>query len=350
MSALVDRLFNATIGALELYSVYLGKELGLYRALRARGALTPPELAATGGITPRYAREWLEQQAVAGFLCVENAQTSADERRYTLPAEHVGALCDAVHSEHVAPFAQMLVGVGGALPEVVRAYRQGTGVPYSRYGHAFCHGQGGINRPAFSRDLTEQWLPAVPDLHERLRTNARIADVGCGQGWSTIALARAYPASEVIGYDMDDHSIDSAKVNARNSGIPVRFECRDAAGLGADGPFDLALILEALHDMARPVDVLAAVRDALAEDGCVVIADERVSEHFVAPGDEIERMMYGWSVSHCLPVAMSESPSAAIGTAIRPGVVRDCATQAGFASVEVLPIENDLFRFYRLAG
>jgi 2-polyprenyl-3-methyl-5-hydroxy-6-metoxy-1,4-benzoquinol methylase len=348
--ALSERLFEATIHSLELFGVYLGKRLGLYAALQSRGPSTPAELAAAAGITTRYAREWLEQQAVAGFLAVEDADEPADARRYRLPKEHAGVLVDDENPNHAAPFAGMVAGIGGVLERVVEAYRTGAGVPYAAYGAAFRDGQGGINRPAFVQELTTTWLPAVPDLHHRLSAAppARIADVGCGVGWSTLALGRGYPGAEVIGYDADAASIEAARRRAAAEGLPVVFRTRPADALGEDGPFDLVLILEALHDMAQPTRALTALRAALAPGGSVVVADERVAPEFGAPGDAVERMMYGWSIVHCLPVAMSEQPSEAIGTVIRPGTVRRLATAAGFSRCDVLPVDTPLFRFYRL--
>ena len=345
---LSDRLFQALIHTLELFGVYLGKRLGLYAALHAQGPLTSAGLAAGAGIGERYAREWLEQQAVAGLIAVDDAGRPAAERRYSLPAPHVGVLVDPDHAAHLAPFAEMAAGIGGALEHVVGAYRSGGGVPYEAYGAAFVSGQGGINRPAFQQDLTGAWLPAIPDLHRRLAADppARVADVGCGVGWSTLALARAYPKAQVVGYDADAPSIGEARRRAAAAGLAVCFEQRSAEAL--EGPFDLIVVLEALHDMARPTRALAAFRAALALGGAVLIADERVAEQFIAPGDPVERMMYGWSVVHCLPVAMAEQPSEAIGTAIRPDTVRRCARDAGFAGCEVLPIDSPLFRFYRL--
>ena len=349
---LAERVFNATIQTLELYGIYLGKRLGLYQALKAHGAMTPAGLATTAGIAERYAREWLEQQAVAGFIQVDGGNGDARTRRYRLPDEHIRVLAEDEHPAHVSPFAQMVVGIAGALPQVVEAYRSGSGVAYEQYGADFRHGQGGINRPAFVHDLTGAWLPAVSDLHARLSTTpgSRIADVGCGEGWSTIALAQAYGQAEVIGYDLDQASVTEAAANAKAKGVSARFECKDAARMADDGPFDLILVLETLHDMSRPAAALTALRQALKPDGAVIVADERVSESFVAPGDAVERMMYGWSVSHCLPVAMADQPSEATGTAIRPETVQRCAQTAGFDSFEILPIENDLFRFYRLQG
>lgn len=350
-AALASRLLQSTVQALELYGVYLGKELGLYDALAARGSLTPPELARHTGIAPRYAREWLEQQAVAGFLVVdEPSDSTADQRRYRLPAEHVNVLVTEDHPAHLAPLAQMVAGIGGAVQHVLAAYRHGDGVPYPTYGAAFRRGQAGINRPAFLSDLVDRWIPAAADLHERLVSSAlRVADVGCGVGWSTIGIARAFPRAEVIGFDIDDASIADARENAARQHVAVQFEVRDAGAIAADGPFDLTLVLEALHDMSRPADVLQSLRQALVPGGCVIVADEKVADRFQAPGDETERLMYGWSIVHCLPVSLAESPSAAIGTVIRAEAMRELAGAAGFARVDVLPVDAGFFRLYRLS-
>lgn len=348
--ALTSRLLQSTVQALELFGVYLGKELGLYAAFESDRSLTPVELAARTGIAVRYAREWLEQQAVAGFVVAEQPATAPDERRYRLPAEHVNVLVTEDHPAHLAPLAQMVGGIGGALGHVLAAYRSGAGVPYPLFGEAFRKGQAGINRPAFTSDLVERWIPAAPDIHERLTSSAsRVADVGCGAGWSTIAIARAFPRAEVVGFDADEASVVDARRNAATQQIPARFEVCDAATIGRHEPFDLVLVLEALHDMSHPADALRAMRQALKPDGAVLVADEKVAERFHAPGDEIERLMYGWSIVHCLPVAMSESPSAAIGTVIRSDTVRALAREAGFERVDVLPVNAGFFRIYRLS-
>ena len=347
--ALTARLLQSTMQALELYGIYLGKELGLYTALKSGGQLTPPELAQAAGIAPRYAREWLEQQAVAGLLHVDASVASADARRYWLPAEHENVLADENHPAHLAPLAQMVAGIGGALERVVAAYRTGEGVAYPHFGAAFRKGQAGINRPAFLTDLVTRWIPAAPDIHAALTSSrVRVADVGCGAGWSTIALAGAFPNAEVVGFDADEASVRDARENAASHGVRARFEVRDAASLANEGPFDLVLVLEALHDMARPDEALRSMRDALAPGASVIVADEKVGEHFHAPADDIERLMYGWSIVHCLPVSMAEQPSAAIGTVIRTETVRALASAAGLTRFEVLPVDGGFFRLYRL--
>jgi len=345
-----ERLFASTTGALELLSIYLGTRLGLYRTLQASGPMSAQDLADQAGIGPRYAREWLEQQAVAGLIDVDDDRAAWDERRYALTGEQAAVLAEPEHPSHMAPLAEMLVGVGKVMGEVVDAYRTGGGVPYRHYGADFRLGQAGVNRPAFVNELATTWLAAFPDLRARLAEGAplRIADLGSGEGWSTMALARAYPSAEVVGYDSDAESVAAARRHAAERGLEVRFEAHDAADLTDDGPFDLVIILEALHDLARPVEVLAAVYRALAPRGSLVIADEAVAEEFSAPGSELERFMYGWSVSHCLPAAMAEQPSAALGTVLRPSTVRALATEAGFSKFEVSDVDAGFFRIYRL--
>jgi SAM-dependent methyltransferase len=352
--ALAERLVAGTIGALELYSVYLGAELGLYRTLDDHGPLSPPDLAERAGIHPRYAREWLEQQAVAGLLEVDDFEVGPDSRRFELPKEHARVLAEPDDALHVAPLAHLVAGIGRVLSEVAEAYRTGAGVSYATYGREFRYGQGHINRPTFMGDLPTEWLSAMPGVVTRLERapESRVADIGCGQGWGSLGIARAFPNARVDGFDLDRASIADARRHAAEAGLEgrVRFVEGDAAGVAREGPYDLVLILETLHDLPRPVDALRAARAALAEDGSVLVVDEKVSDRFTAPGDETERLMYGWSIVHCLPTQLTEQPSAAIGTVMRASTVRALAAEAGFAHVEVLPVETDFFRLYRLSG
>ena len=191
----------------------------------------------------------------------------------------------------------------------------------------------------------------MPDVVAHLESaqHPRVADVGCGRGFSTVAIAGAFLNAWVDGLDIDGASIADARRHAAAAGHGrVRFLEGDASELAAHGPYDLILVLEALHDMADPVAALRAARAALAPGGTLLVVDERVADTFTAPGDEVERMMYGWSVTHCLPTQLAEQPSAALGTVLRSHTVRELADQAGYARVDVLPVENDFFRLYRL--
>jgi ubiquinone/menaquinone biosynthesis C-methylase UbiE len=190
----------------------------------------------------------------------------------------------------------------------------------------------------------------VPDVHERLLADppARVADVACGEGHSSLAIARGYPNVRVDGIDMDAASIAAAKEHLAAAGLAdrVEFHLRDAADEELTGNYDLVYIHEALHDMSYPVDVLAACRRLLADGGSLIVGDERVPDTFDPPGDEIERFYYGCSILHCLPVGMVGENAAGTGTVMRAKTVRGYAEQAGFSSFEILPIENDFYRFY----
>src|ERR671910_2484883 len=307
---------------MELLSIYVGERLGLYRALAEGGAATAPELAAATATHELYVREWLEQQAVAGILEVEDEQTEPEARRYLLPEGHDEVLLERDSLYFVAPFAQQMVGLTLPLPALLEAYRTGGGVPYHEYGEDMREGIAYGNRPMFVNLIGTEWLPAIQDIHERLQADppARVADIGCGAGWSSISIVRAYPKVRVDGFDLDEDSIAEAKANAEAEELTdrVTFQVRDAADPELSGRYDLAIAIECIHDMGRPVEALRAMRSMVGNHGAVLVVDERVGEDFTAPSDEIERLMYGYSIVHCLPVGMAEQPSAGTGARVGP--------------------------------
>jgi SAM-dependent methyltransferase len=348
---LAERLFEAVIHTEEVASVHLGGRLGFYRALADEGDATPAELAARTGTAERYVREWLEQQAVSGFLTVDDPEAAPDERRYGLPAAHRPVLVDEEDLSYMTPLATLAVGVLAPLEELLEAYRTGAGVPYEAYGADTRDGIAAINRPQFV-NLAGEWLASVPEIDARLRAQppARVADVACGTAWSSIAIARAYPGVTIDAIDEDTASIEAARRNVAAAGLAdrVRPTVHDASDPDLRGRYDLITIFEALHDMNHPVEALRTARANLAEGGSVLVADERVAEKFTVPGDAVERFNYGWSVLHCLAVGLMDEDSAGTGTVMRPDTVRAYAAKAGFGRVDVLPIEHDFWRFYRL--
>jgi SAM-dependent methyltransferase len=350
--ALVGRLFEAALGTWDLLAVYLGDRLGFYRALAERGALTSAELGEATAANERYTREWVEQQAVSGILEVDDASAPGAERRYSLPAAYEEVLLDETSLNYMAPMARLAVACAKPLDELLAAFRTGEGIPYAQFGQDLHEGQAAFTRPMFEGLLGSEWLPAIPEVHERLQSDppARVADVACGEGRSTIAIARAYPNVVVDGIDLDAASIEAARRHLAGSGVEdrVSFHLRDAGDPELAGRYDLVYIHEALHDMSYPVDVLHACRELLAEGGSVVIGDERVADRFGAPGDDVERLYYGFSILHCLPVGMVGEGAAGTGTVMRADTVERYAEEAGFGSFTVLPIENDFYRFYRL--
>jgi 2-polyprenyl-3-methyl-5-hydroxy-6-metoxy-1,4-benzoquinol methylase len=347
--ALCERLFMNAVGTFDLFSVYVGDVLGFYSILNERGPLTPAELADAAGVHERYAREWLEQQAASELLDVD---TDGDERRFRLPEGHDEALLDVSSLNYIAPMARSVLGSIRPIDALLEAIRRGGGVPYADYGDDLHEGQAAFTRPLFENLLGKEWLPAVPEIHDRLLADppALVADVACGQGRSSIEIARAYPKVRVEGIDSDHASIERARENLAGSGVDdrVTFHERDAADAELAGRYDLVTIFEALHDMSYPVQVLRAVRNLLADDGVVLVGDERTEDSFTAPASEVERLYYGFSLFHCLPVGMVGEGAAGTGTVIRADTVRRYAEEAGFSRCEVLPIEHDFWRFYLL--
>jgi hypothetical protein len=233
---------------------------------------------------------------VAGLLTVEDPNRSAAERHFALPPGSEAVLLDQQSPSYLVPFADFLEAVCRVLPDLQSAFRSGNGVPYADY--AVQHAQGALNRPGFTGRLVQNWLPQIPDLHARLRAGGTVAELGCGEGWASIALA-----------------------------------------------------FEVIHDLADPVSALRTAR-RLTDGGrtSTIVMDERAAEEFRAPADSIERFLYAVSVLHCLPVGRSAPGSVATGTVLRPEVLRRYADAAGFATVATLPIDDDVFRFYRLGG
>jgi precorrin-6B methylase 2 len=348
-TALVERLFRDAVGALELYAVYLGERLGLYRELAKGGAARSSELAERTGTAERYVREWLEHHAVSGLLEVDDEKADPLARRYRLPQEYVPVLADPDDVNYEAYKGVDIVRAGRPLPRLVEAFRTGDAPPPLPWEP---EGRAEFNRARFLNLLGREWLPAITDVDERLRADppARIADVACGTGWSTIAMAQAYPRVIVEGFDLEQDVITVARENAEESGVAdrVTFSATDAATLPGSGGYDLVTIIEALHDMSRPVDVLRASREMLDEDGTLIVVDELVEDEFTAPASDLERYHYGWSLVSCLPGAMGDPQTAATGTVMRPSTLRQYALEAGFRDMEVLPIQTDYWRFYRL--
>ncbi len=348
--ALGERLFGALIGTLELACVHLGDRLGLYAALDEGGPQTSAELAARCGLDERYVREWLEQQAVAAIVVADDDAASAAARRYSLPEGLRPALLDPEDLRYVAAMGRIAAGTLAPMDLLVDAFRTGEGIPYPAFGPSCREGIAAFNRPMFANQLAQEWIPAVPEVEAALRApDARVADMGCGSGWSSVALAAAHPRVRVDGLDSDVASVEAARALAADRGVGdrVRFFAQDVSA-EVSGEYDLVTIFEALHDMAHPVEALRTARALLRPGGLVLIGDERVADTFTSPGDELERLNYGFSVLHCLPVGREDEHAACTGTVIRASTVDRYAREAGFAGAEVLALEHDFWRFYLL--
>ncbi len=348
------RLYEAMLGGFDLFAVYIGDRLGFYRSLASDGPATSSQLAERTGTAERYVREWLEQQVVTGFLAVDDPAKSTTGRVFTLPSGYEAVFVDPDSFIGMAQGAQIFVGAVSPLPQLLEAFRTGDGVPYDAYGNDLAEGQARFNRPMLLNQLAQEYIPAMPDIHARLQADppARVADIGMGMGWSSIGLARGYSKIQVDGYDLDQFSVEQGNANAAAEGLSnrVSFHYHDASDPDLAGKYDFALAVECVHDMANPVAVLSGMRRLVGPGGTVLIVDEKAGESFLPNGSDQERALYGFSVFHCLAVGMGNPESAQTGAVMRPDTFQGYAAEAGFSAVEILPVQNDGFYFYRLTA
>lgn len=351
VEALCGRLFNATIDVTEVATVYFGEQLGLYDALKEKGPITAPKLAEHLGLSERYVSEWLTQQAIAGFIDVEEATDDAAKRRYSISPEHAVVFTERSSPAYFAFAGGLFEAVGRVMPALLEGFKTGKGVPYSAYGPNGVATQTAINFPGYVNSLASEWVPQIPGLKEKLESAAKVAELACGTGIAAIELAKAFPNITIDGYDLDETSIAAARKNAAEAGVAdrVTFQVHDARDPKLAGTYDVVAVFEAIHDMGDPVAPLATVKRLLAPGGIAFVADEKVQDTFTSPGDEIERFMAGASVIWCLPQGLADGPDAH-GTLLRTPEFTAYAKRAGWTDVEVLPVEHMSWRFYRLVA
>lgn len=346
-----ERVLAATLGSLELAAIHAGDRLGWYRALAEQGPLSPAELARATGTAERYTTEWLEHQAANGYVEVLEPDATG-RRRFALHPGAAEVMTDRDSLAHLAPLARLVAGTAKHVDALHEAYRSGGGVSWQQLGADAREAQAALNRPLFLHSLTQELFPQVPALDARLRAGALVADVGCGEGWSSIGIALGHPSTTVHGYDVDAASVEAARRHASSAGAGerVRFTLGDAAVTtrAAGTRYDVVTAFECVHDMPDPVAVLRSMREVAADDAWVVIMDERTEETFQAPAGPVERLLYGFSLVCCLPDGLAHEGGVGTGTVMRPRTLERYAVEAGFSAVEVLPVEHDMFRFYRL--
>jgi ubiquinone/menaquinone biosynthesis C-methylase UbiE len=348
-----ERIVNETNAAFSCLNLYLGHKLNLFKAISeaAGGSVTPTELAEATGFSERYIKEWLECMAVGNYL-EYNSKTG----RFILPDEHAVVLLEKDNLSYVIPFVCYVPSFAGVIDKLIEAFRTGGGVPFEAYGKDTVEAIGVGNRPMFVNWYVQRWMPAMPDIERRLKQRGGlVADIGCGTGWSSIALAQGFPNIVVDAIDIDPTSIEEARRNANRAGISKRVtfylspieEFR--VKYGAEKKFDLVTAFECIHDMPYPVKALKEMHEMVASDGVVLVADELVSETIEEnKGGILGQLFYNFSVLHCLPQAMVYPDSAATGAVMSTSKMESFAKKAGFSRVDVLSIDNPLWRFYRL--
>jgi SAM-dependent methyltransferase len=308
--------------------VVMGDKLGLYREMAGSGPVTPAELAERTGCAERYVREWLNAQAAGGYVEYE-----ADSGRYVLPPEQAIALTDEESPAYLPGFFQMALGSVNDSPRIAQAARTGEGVGWHDHVHDVHEGCERFFRPGYNANLVESWLPALAGVVEKLERGARVADVGCGHGASTIVMANAFPNSSFIGTDYHDGSIATARERAEAAGVDdrVTFEVAPASSY-AGAAYDLVTMFDCLHDMGDPVGAARHVRQSLASDGTWMIvepfAGDRVEENL----NPVGRAYYAFSTLLCTPASLSQEVGLALGAQAGEARIRDVVERAGFTS------------------
>jgi SAM-dependent methyltransferase len=327
LMAFVFRAVGEVGATLNTALVVMGDELGYYRALADGTPTTPAELAEGTSTSEHYAREWLNAQAAGGFVDYD-----PDTRRYTLPAEHAAALVDENSPAYLPGFFQIAHGTVRDAPGILDAARDGDGLGWHAHNADVHVGCERFFRTMYNGHLVGEWLPALDGLVEKLERGARVADVGCGHGASTILMAQAYPNSTFIGSDYHEGSIETARARAEAAGVSdrVTFEVAAANAYSGSG-FDLVTMFDCLHDMGDPVGAARHVKETVAADGTWMVVEPMAGDTVQDNLNPVGRAFYGFSTLLCTPASLSQEVGLALGTQAGPARIRDVATAAGFS-------------------
>jgi SAM-dependent methyltransferase len=329
VEAFVHKALGDVAGALTATLVNIGDRLGLYKAMAGAGGLTPAELAKRTGTTERYVREWLAGQASAGYVTYEPATG-----RYTLPDAHAAALADDDSPACVLGGFQGMVAATRIAPKMIEAFRTGHGVGWHEHDPDLFVGVERFFRPGYLANLVDSWIPALDGVEAKLKGGARVADVGCGHGASTIIMGKAFPKSTFTGFDYHQASIDAATKRAGDAGIGdhVRFEVAAAKGFPGSG-YDLVTCFDCLHDMGDPVGAARRVRESLAPDGTFLLVEPFANDKVEDNLNPVGRLFYSVSTLVCTPASLSQEVGLALGAQAGEGRLRDVLRQAGFTRI-----------------
>ena len=322
----VGQLVGELGATLNAALVVIGDELGLYRAMDGAGAVTPAELAAATGTSERYVREWLNAQAAGGYVSYDS-----EAGRYSLPPEHAFVLAQDDSPAAFAGAFQLVTSAVHDRPKISEAFRTGEGVGWHEHHHGLFEGTERFFRPGYNANLVTTWIPALEGVEAKLHAGARVADIGCGHGASTILMAQAYPSSTFVGYDYHDASIEAARTRARDAGVAdrVRFEVAAASDYPGTG-FDLVACFDCLHDMGDPVAAGRHIRTTLAPDGTWLIVEPFAGDRVEDNLNPVGRMYYAASTLLCTPASLSQDGRAALGAQAGEARIGEVVREAGF--------------------
>ncbi|HEX5708956.1 MAG TPA: class I SAM-dependent methyltransferase [Pyrinomonadaceae bacterium] len=307
--------------------VVIGESLGLYKALAKAGEpLTPAELAQRTETSERYVREWLCSQASGGYVSLEAATG-----RYYLSEEQAFALADETSPAYLPGAFLMAVSALRAVPKMIERFRTGEGLGWHEHDHGLFRGTEIFFRPGYAASLVNSWIPALDGVEEKLKAGAKVADVGCGLGASTILMAQAYPDSTFVGFDYHDGSIEMARQRAEASGVGgrVSFEVAKAKDYPGDD-YDFVTFFDCLHDMGDPVGAAAHVKESLAPGGTWMIVEPFANDEVENNLNPIGRAFYSASTLICTPASLSQEVGLALGAQAGEARMREVVTKGGF--------------------
>ncbi|MGA9749669.1 MAG: class I SAM-dependent methyltransferase [Nocardioides sp.] len=326
LMAFVFRAVDEVGSTLNAALVVMGDKLGLYRAMVSSGATTPNRLADATGTAEPYVREWLNAQAAGGIVVYDPATG-----HYTLPPEQAVALTDESSPAFLPGFFQIALGTVRDADKIVERARSGAGYGWHQHNHDVHEGCERFFRPSYNAHLVGEWLPALDGVVQKLERGAKVADIGCGHGASTIIMAQAFPRSTFHGSDYHEESIQTARTRAEEAGVAdrVTFEVAGSAGFAGSG-YDLVTTFDALHDMGDPVGAARAVRARLAADGTWMVVEPMAGDHVEDNLNPVGRAYYGFSTLLCTPSSLAQEVGLALGTQAGPARIRDVVTTGGF--------------------
>jgi SAM-dependent methyltransferase len=328
LQQLLGKMLGEAGAALGIGLVLLGDKLGLYKALAASGPLTAAEIASRTGSAARYVREWAAAQAAGGYI---NFDPTTE--RFSISPEQAAILADENGPAFFPAMFEIAAAAARDLPKLEAAFRSGGGVGWHEHDPCLFSGTERFFRPGYAMHLVPEWIPALEGVKSKLERGARVADVGCGHGASTVLLAKAFPNSQFAGFDYHEASLQRAREAARESGVGDRIVFERASAKGFAGTYDLVAFFDCLHDMGDPVGVAAHVRSTLKPDGTWMVVEPFAGDRMADNLNPIGRVFYSASTQICVPASLSQEVGLALGTQAGEKKLRATILSGGFSSV-----------------
>ncbi|MGC1684081.1 MAG: class I SAM-dependent methyltransferase [Candidatus Acidiferrales bacterium] len=329
LNAFLGQAIGEMGAAINAALILIGDKLGLYKGMAGAGPMTSEELAKKTGLSERYVREWLSAQAAGGFVTYDAAA-----KKFTLPPEQAFALAIEDSPVYLPGFFQIVSAVMKDVPKIEEAFRSGKGLGWHEHDHDLFHGTERFFRPNYRAHLIGEWIPALEGVEAKLKAGARVADVGCGLGTSTILMAQAYPNSTFTGFDYHDRSIELAREAAGRAGVGDRVKFEIAAAKNFPGKdYDLVAFFDCLHDMGDPEGAARHVLQALGRDGVWMVVEPFANDRLEDNLNPIGRVFYSASTTLCTPASLSQEVGLALGAQAGEGRLTGVLKAAGFKRV-----------------